>query len=58
MFDRLDDTVMRYEEMMNQLSEPDVANDAERFRKLMQEQSDLPPSEEPSTEYKKTKQDI
>lgn len=24
MFDRLDDTLMRYEEMMNQLSEPDV----------------------------------
>ena len=43
MFDRLDDTVMRYEEMMNQLSEPDVANDAERFRKLMKEQSDLAP---------------
>ena len=33
MFDRLDDTLMRYEEMMNQLSEPDVANDPERFRK-------------------------
>ena len=31
MFDRLDDTLMRYEEMMNLLSEPDVANDPERF---------------------------
>ena len=30
MFDRLDDTLMRYEEMMNQLSEPDVANDPEK----------------------------
>lgn len=34
MFDRLDDTLMRYEEMMNQLSEPDVANDPERFKRL------------------------
>ena len=39
MFDRLDDTLMRYEEMMNQLSEPDVANDPERFKRLMKEQS-------------------
>ena len=58
MFDRLDDTVMRYEEMMNQLSEPDVANDAERFRKLMKEQSDLAPIVETYKEYKKSKQDI
>ena len=58
MFDRLDDTVMRYEEMMNQLSEPDVANDAESFRKLMKEQSDLAPIVETYKEYKKSKQDI
>ena len=58
MFDRLDDTVMRYEEMMNQLSDPDVANDAERFRKLMKEQSDLAPIVETYKEYKKSKQDI
>ena len=58
MFDRLDDTVMRYEEMMNQLSEPDVANEAERFRKLMKEQSDLAPIVETYKEYKKSKQDI
>ena len=58
MFDRLDDTVMRYEEMMNQLSEPDVANDAERFRKLMKEQSDLAAIVETYKEYKKSKQDI
>ncbi len=58
MFDRLDDTVMRYEEMMNQLSEPDVANDAERFRKLMKEQSDLAPIVEAYKAYKKSKQDV
>jgi len=58
MFDRLDDTIMRYEEIMNQLSEPDVANSAERFRKLMKEQSDLAPVVETYKEYKQCKQNI
>ena len=38
MFDRLEDLVLRYEEVMNLLSEPDVANDNARFRALMKEQ--------------------
>ena len=58
MFDRLDDILLRYEEIMNQLSEPDVANDAERFRKLMKEQSDLTPIVEAYTAYKQAKQDV
>ena len=58
MFDRLDDTVMRYEEMMNQLSEPDVANDPERFKRLMKEQSDLTPIVEAYKEYKQCKQNV
>ena len=41
MFDRLDDLLIRYEELMGELQEPDVANDPERFKKLMKEQSDL-----------------
>ena len=44
MFDRLEDLVIRYQEVMGELQEPDVANDPERFRKLMKEQSDLAPS--------------
>ena len=56
MFDRLDDTLMRYEEMMNQLSEPDVANDPERFKRLMKEQSDLTPIVEAYKEYKQCKE--
>ena len=32
MFDKLEDTVARYEELMNELSEPDVANDPNRFQ--------------------------
>ena len=58
MFDRLDDTLMRYEEMMNQLSEPDIANDPERFKRLMKEQSDLTPIVEAYKEYKQCKQNV
>ena len=58
MFDRLDDTLMRYEEMMNQLSEPDVANDPERFKRLMKEQRDLTPIVEAYKEYKQCKQNV
>ena len=58
MFDRLDDTLMRYEEMMNQLSEPDVANDPERFKRLMKQQSDLTPIVEAYKEYKQCKQNV
>ncbi len=35
MFDKLEDLVIRLEEVLNQLSEPDVAGDTARFRKLM-----------------------
>ena len=43
MFDKLEDLLIRYEEIMSELSEPDVANNPERFRKLMKEQSSLTP---------------
>ena len=58
MFDKLEDLLVRYEEIMIELSEPDVANDANRFRKLMKEQSDLAPIVEAFREYKKSKQAI
>ena len=58
MFDKLDDLIMRYEDIMNELNEPGVANDQERFRKLMKEQSDLTPIIDAYKEYKKSKQDI
>jgi len=58
MFDKLDDLVARYEELMNELSEPDVANDPVRFKKLMKEQSDLSPLVDAYREYCKNKQDI
>lgn len=43
MFDRLEDTLVRFEELLSMLSEPDVANDPKRFQKLMKEQADLAP---------------
>ena len=58
MFDKLDDLLHHYEELMNTLSEPDVANDANRFRKLMKEQSDLLPIVEAYKEYKQCKSNI
>ena len=58
MFDRLEDLVIRYQEVMGELQEPDVANDPERFRKLMKEQSDLQPIVDAYKEYKACKQTI
>ncbi len=58
MFDKLEDILLRFEEIMNQLSEPDVANDTNRFRKLMKEQSDLTPIVEAYKEYKQARQNI
>jgi peptide chain release factor 1 len=58
MFDKLEDLLHHYEELMNTLSEPDVANDAKRFQRLMKEQSDLAPIVEAYQEYKQCKQNI
>ena len=58
MFDKLEDLLHHYAELMNTLSEPDVANDPNRFRKLMKEQSDLQPIVEAYKEYKQCKQNI
>ena len=58
MFDRLEDLVIRYQEVMGELQEPDVANDPERYRKLMKEQSDLAPIVEAYQEYKNCKQNV
>ncbi len=58
MFDRLEDLIVRYEEVMGELQEPGVANDAERFRNLMKEQSDLTPIVEAYKAYKQCKQNV
>ncbi len=56
MFDRLEDLIIRYEEVMGELQEPETANDAGRLRRLMKEQSDLAPIVETYREYKQWKQ--
>ena len=58
MFDKLEVLVNRYEDLMRELQSPGVADDSNRFRKLMKEQSDLAPIVEAYTGYKKSKQDI
>ncbi len=58
MFDKLEDLIMRYEDIMRELSEPGVSNDQNRFKKLMKEQSDITPIVDAYKEYKKNKQDI
>ncbi len=58
MFDRLEDLLIRMEEILSELQEPDVASDQTRFRKLMKEQNDLSPIVEAYKEYKTCKQNI
>lgn len=58
MFDKLEDLLQRYEELQNELSDPNVVNDQMRFRKLMKEQNDLADIVAEYKRYKQTKQDI
>lgn len=58
MFDKLEDLLIRFEEIMGELNEPNVTENQERFRKLMKEQSDLTPIVEAYREYKKCVQDV
>lgn len=58
MFDRLEDILIRLEEILGELNEPTVANDQGRFQKLMKEQSDLQPIVDAYKEYKACKQTV
>lgn len=58
MFNKLEDLLKRFEEILNELSEPDVINNQQRFKSLMKEQSDLAPIVEAYKEYRKCNQDI
>ena len=58
MFDKLEDLLIRYEEIMGELASPGAADDQQRFTSLMKEQSDLLPIVEAYREYKKAKQDM
>ncbi len=58
MFDKLEALVLRFDEVLLQLSSPGVSDDQKRFRALMKEQSDLTPIVEAYKKYKETKQTI
>ena len=58
MFEQLEDTLRRQEEIMNMLNEPAVINDQARFQRLMKEHSDLTPVTEAYKQYKSCRQTI
>ena len=58
MFDKLDDILIHYEELMLMLGDPDVTQDTKRFTRLMKEQADLAPIVEAYKQYKQAKQDV
>lgn len=58
MFDKLDDILIRYQQVLEELNDPNVVNDQNHFRKLMKEQNDLNPIVDKYTEYKQVKRNI
>ena len=56
MFDRLNDLLARYEEVMAELENPGVAADPSRFARLMKEQSELTPVVEAYREYRRNQE--
>ena len=58
MFDKLEDLLVRLEEILSELNEPRVANDPARFQKLMKEQSELQPIVDAYKEYKACQQTV
>jgi peptide chain release factor 1 len=58
MFDKLEDLLIRFQEIVDELNDPGVVNDQDRFRKLMKEQNDLSEIVEKYKEYKATKASI
>ena len=58
MFDKLEDLLIRYEDIMLELQSPDIANDQQKFRALMKEQANLQPIVQAYKKYKKAKETI
>ena len=58
MFDKLEDLLVRLEEILSELNEPGVANDPARFQKRMKEQSELQPIVDAYKEYKACQQTV
>ncbi len=58
MFDKLDDIILRLEEIHRKLSMPETAADSAEFQRWMKEEAELSPIAEAYTAYKGTKQTI
>ncbi|MCC8065886.1 MAG: peptide chain release factor 1 [Clostridiales bacterium] len=58
MFDKLEDLLIRFDEILNMLNEPSVIADQARFQKLMKEQAGLLPLVETYREYKKNRETV
>jgi peptide chain release factor 1 len=58
MFDKLEELVQRYQEILNELAEPTIASNQERYRKLMKEEADLSEIVTVYKEYKAAKDGI
>ena len=58
MFDKLEDILFRYEEVLKELSEPEVLNDTAKYQNRMKEQADLEPIVMKYKEYKEKKAGI
>lgn len=57
MFDRLEKSALRYEELMRLLADPEVIGNQERYRQLSKEHSDLTPIIQAYHKYKKAHAD-
>jgi len=58
MFDRLEDLLIRYEELLLEMNSPDLASDPDKYRKLMKEHAELTPIVEAYKAYKKALETI
>ena len=58
MFDKLEDLLIRFEEILNMLNDPSVIADQQRFQKLLKEQGSLQPLVDAYKEYKNCRQTL
>lgn len=58
MFDRLEDILIRFREIEDEMLNPDILNDQNRYRKLMKERADMSDIAEKYMEYRETQDTI
>lgn len=58
MFDKLEDILIRYDDIIAGLNDPDIVSNQDKFRSLMKEQADISPIVDKYKEYKSTKANI